>query len=337
MPPGDAASSIIPTASAGERSNSNTSRKHSAGSRTTWQPRATRTSFGYVATRRKSPTVSPRPRPSMTIASATGSPIVVSQESMPHCVGRHSREAISTSRSRRQPEVAPISVEIMPRISTPFDATSTAADVVAGIDLDRQARDRHRRRVGHRDRDRPSAGRRGRRGHAGGTRRGRRPPYGAGHRRVHREQERRGGAARSRRTPFGRRVRGLVGGAAAHPRRQRRRHGLAADAYGRGVGDAVRDQPPWTLRVANGLHDALAAGRRRPHRLGQLRRAPALAGRVRGHPLPRARVRTVARLRAVQDRQHAVRRRGHPALGRRRHHRQRPAPGRHPHQPRSGT
>ena len=37
--------------------------------------------------------------------------------------------------------------------------------------------------------------------------------------------------------------------AAAHPRQQRRRHGVAADAHGGGVGDAVRDESPRPLRA----------------------------------------------------------------------------------------
>ena len=59
----------------------------------------------------------------------------------------------------------PLRMSQKDRITTPFGFDSTAAEVVDGIDLDRQARDRHRRRLGHRRRDRARAGRRRRRGH----------------------------------------------------------------------------------------------------------------------------------------------------------------------------
>ena len=54
---------------------------------------------------------------------------------------------------------------------------------------------------------------------------------------------------------------------------------------------------------------------------------------LRRHPLRAPRLRPVGRLRPVEDRERAVRGRGRDALGRRRHHRQRAAPGRDPHQP----
>ena len=54
VPPGDAASSNIPTASSGGRSNSLTSPKQIAGSSTSWQASATATARGCRATRRKS-------------------------------------------------------------------------------------------------------------------------------------------------------------------------------------------------------------------------------------------------------------------------------------------
>ena len=60
------------------------------------------------------------------------------------------------------------------------------------------------------------------------------------------------------------------------------------------------------------------------------RGAPALAGRLRRHALRAPPLRPVARLRAVEDRERAVRGRGDAPLGRRRHHRQRAAPGRDP-------
>jgi hypothetical protein len=82
VPPGDAASSIIPMPSSGGRSKSTTSPKHTSGSSTSWQASATTAAFGCWAILRKSSTVSPRPSPNMMIASAIGSPTVVSAESM---------------------------------------------------------------------------------------------------------------------------------------------------------------------------------------------------------------------------------------------------------------
>ena len=82
VPPGDAASSISPTASSGGRSKSLTSPKQTTGSRTSWQASATATARGCRATRRKSSGVSESPRPNMMIPSAIGSPTVVNAESM---------------------------------------------------------------------------------------------------------------------------------------------------------------------------------------------------------------------------------------------------------------
>ena len=82
VPPGDAASSIRPTASSGGRSNSLTSPKQTSGIRISWQPSATATARGCRATRWKSSRVSDSPSPNMTIPSAIGSPIVVNAESM---------------------------------------------------------------------------------------------------------------------------------------------------------------------------------------------------------------------------------------------------------------
>ena len=67
--------------------------------------------------------------------------------------------------------------------------------------------------------------------------------------------------------------------------------------------------------LAVGLHDALGRGGRRADRLGQLRRSPALTGGVRRHRLRLPGLRPVRGLRPVQDRERAVRRRGHPPLG----------------------
>ena len=77
-----------------------------------------------------------------------------------------------------------------------------------------------------------------------------------------------------------------VGRPAAHPGQQRRRDGRARDAHAGGLGAAVRHQPPRPLRPRHRPAPGARGGRRRPHRLGQLERAPALAGRLRRHPLP---------------------------------------------------
>ena len=72
--------------------------------------------------------------------------------------------------------------------------------------------------------------------------------------------------------------------------------------------------------LAVGLHGALAAAGGARDRVGQFRRPPALPGRLRRHRLRVPRLRPVPRVRTVQDRQRAVRRRGDAAVGRRRHH-----------------
>ena len=82
VPPGDAASSIMPMPSRAGRSKSTTSPKQIAGSSRIWQPSATATAFGARPTRLKSPIVRSRPRPNMMMARASGSPTVVSAESM---------------------------------------------------------------------------------------------------------------------------------------------------------------------------------------------------------------------------------------------------------------
>ena len=82
VPPGDAASSIIPIPSRGGRSKSTTSPKQRIGSSTSWQASAIATARGCRPTRRKSSVVRSSPRPNMMIARAIGSPTVVSAESM---------------------------------------------------------------------------------------------------------------------------------------------------------------------------------------------------------------------------------------------------------------
>ena len=150
----------------------------------------------------------------------------------------------------------------------------------------RPARHRHRRRVRHRRRDRPRAGRRRRRGHPRRPQhRGRAsaPPRDiiatTGNKQVHvapLDLADRASVARVRRR---------LGRPAAHPGQQRRRHGVAADAHARGLGDAVRHQPPRPLRAGHRPAPALAAAGGARVVVGQLQRPPALAGRLRGHPL----------------------------------------------------
>ena len=82
VPPGEAASSIIPTASSGGRSSSLTRPKQTAGRMSSWQPSAIAAAFGCLPTRLKSSTVSDSPSPNMMMPSAIGSATVVSAESM---------------------------------------------------------------------------------------------------------------------------------------------------------------------------------------------------------------------------------------------------------------
>ena len=107
-----------------------------------------------------------------------------------------------------------------------------------------------------------------------------------------------------------------------------------AAAHAGGLGAAVRDEPPRALRARARAARRARRRRRRAHRGRQLGRAPAVARRLRRHPLRAPPVRAVAGLRPVQDRQRAVRGRGHAPLGGRRHHRERAHAGRdHRHEP----
>ena len=183
----------------------------------------------------------------------------------------------------------------MPRITTAFGRESTAAEVAAGIDLSGRRVDRHRRRLRHRRRDRPRARRRRRRRHA---RRAQHRGGRADRRRHHRDdrQRRRARAPpRPRRSGVRRRVRRRLARPAAHPRQQRRRDGLAR-ARTRPRAGSCSSRP--TTSATSRSRSACTRRSRRPagaHRRAQLERAPALAGRVRGHPLRAPRVRPVAR------------------------------------------
>ena len=213
--------------------------------------------------------------------------------------------------------------------TTTFGFETTAAEAAAGIDLSGKRAIVTGAASGHRRRDRTGARRRRRRGDPRGARPRRRR---ADRRRHRRRRPRR--PPRPRRSGVGEGVRRRLGRAAARARQQRRRDGdPGAHAHARGLGDAVRHQSPRPLRARARPARRARRRRQRAHRLGQLGRAPALAGRVGRHPLQLPRLRPVARLRPVEDGQRAVRRRGDPPLGRRRHHRQRADAGRHRHRP----
>ncbi|MNQ77395.1 hypothetical protein D3C85_922600 [compost metagenome] len=72
VPPGEAASSIKPTARAGARPNPLVIRKQISGSTSSWHTRPTSTGFGYLTTRAKSARVRDKPRPSMMMPRAMG-------------------------------------------------------------------------------------------------------------------------------------------------------------------------------------------------------------------------------------------------------------------------
>ncbi|GAB3324410.1 hypothetical protein GCM10027451_48740 [Geodermatophilus aquaeductus] len=81
VPPGEAASSSMPTASTGSRPTAITSPKQSAGSTSSCSPRATTAARGRRVTRTKSSTVSDSPSPNMTTARAAGRATVARAES----------------------------------------------------------------------------------------------------------------------------------------------------------------------------------------------------------------------------------------------------------------
>ena len=119
-----------------------------------------------------------------------------------------------------------------------------------------------------------------------------------------------------RRPGLGRRVRRRLERPAAPARQQRRRDGDPRPAaHARALGDAVRHEPPRPLRARRRPARRARGRRRRADRRGQLGRPPALAGRVRRPALRVPRLRPRARLRPVQDGERAVRGRGHPPLG----------------------
>ena len=168
-------------------------------------------------------------------------------------------------------------------IQTRFGFASTAAEVVEGIDLSRQARDRHRRLVRHRDRDRTRAGRRGRRGHARRARHRRRRADRRRHHRYHRQHRR--STSRRSTSPT----------EPPSPRSSRTGSGplhmLVNNAGVMALPELQRTPEGWELQFATnhlghfalalGLHDALAAAGDARIVSRQLHRAPALAGDLR--------------------------------------------------------
>ena len=174
-------------------------------------------------------------------------------------------------------------------ISTEYGHDTTAAEVARGIDLSGRRVDRHRRRVRDRRRDGARAGGHRRRRDARGARPRRRRAHGRRDRRVDGQFRRARRAPRPRRPGVGRGLRRGLDGPAARARQQRRRDGVARDAHARGLGAAVRHQPPRPLRARARPARRARGRRRRAHRRGQLRGAPPLARRVRRHPLRAAR------------------------------------------------
>ena len=82
VPPGDAASSIMPMPSSGGRSKSTTSPKQTARQQHQLADQRDRHRLRVLAHPLKSSRVRPSPSPNMMIASAIGRPTVVSAESM---------------------------------------------------------------------------------------------------------------------------------------------------------------------------------------------------------------------------------------------------------------
>ena len=210
------------------------------------------------------------------------------------------------------------------RITTPFTRRVHRRRGPGRRRPHRPARHRHRRRVRHRRRDRPRPRRRGRRGDP------RRPRPEAGERTAEDIIATTGNkqvlvapldlADRASVAAFAAAWDGplhiLVNNAGVMA--------CAADAHARGLGAAVRHQPPRPLRPG---HRPARARSPRPAAPGSSRSAPA---RTCARPVvfedihfERRALRAVVGVRAVQDGERPVRGRGDPALGRRRHHRQR--------------
>ena len=95
-------------------------------------------------------------------------------------------------------------------------------------------------------------------------------------------------AAGPGRPGVGRSVRRRMAGAAAHPRRQRGRDGHPGAAHAGGAGAAVRHQPPRPLPARHRAARRARGGRARAGRRGQLGRARQRRGAVRRRRLRRA-------------------------------------------------
>ena len=95
-PPGEAASSMSPTASSGGSENPSAMNRHTNGRISIWQPSPSRTGRGTCTTRLKSATVRLSPSPSMMTPSATGRSTTVRRLV---CTGaQHTREAPPATR-----------------------------------------------------------------------------------------------------------------------------------------------------------------------------------------------------------------------------------------------
>ena len=209
-------------------------------------------------------------------------------------------------------------------LTTPFGFESTAADVIAGVDLTGKTAIVTGASSGigvETARALAAAGASVtlavRNTSAGETRRRRDPG-------KHRQRRRHRRRRRPRRAVQRRRLRPRMDGTAAHPGEQRGRDGGSrADHVVQRTRNAVRHQPSRPLRARRRAARGTRRRGRGADRLGQLGRAPALAGGVRRHRLRVPRLQPVQRVRTVEDRQCALRRRGDAAVGRRRHHIQR--------------
>ena len=159
------------------------------------------------------------------------------------------------------------------RISTPFGPASTAAEVIAGVDLTgrRAVVTGASSGIGQ-ETARVLAG-------AGAEVTLAVRDIAAGQRAAaeiaaRRRRERPGGPARPGRPGLGRRVHRGLAGAAAHPGQQRRHHGRPRAAHAGRLGTAVRDQPPWSLRPSE------RAAQRASERAAQRPAAPRVVSSV---------------------------------------------------------
>ena len=155
----------------------------------------------------------------------------------------------------------------------------------------------------------PGAGGGGRRGDAGGAR----PRQGRGRGRSDSIRGARGGSRfpRTRTRSTGEHPycgEGLAGGPhpAPPPRQQRRRDGVPPRPHCRELRAPVRDQSLRALSLYRPLDAGALALDARPGGQPLFGGAPDVAGRLRGHPLPRASLRQVGGLRSIEDREHPL-------------------------------